>query len=99
MHGFPLNISKKLLKDLIGNLRPTDRFNVLLFAGGSRLMAEQSLPATSQNITCAINTIEQQRGGGGTRLLPALQRALSLSLEASSSLLTGMYPLKQKFLT
>jgi Ca-activated chloride channel family protein len=79
MHGFPLNISKKLLKDLIGNLRPTDRFNVLLFAGGSQLMAEQSLPATSQNITRAINTIEGQRGGGGTRLLPALQRALSLS--------------------
>ncbi len=79
MHGFPLDISKKLLKDLISNLRPTDRFNVLLFAGGSRLMAEQSLPATSQNITRAINTIEQQRGGGGTRLLPALQKALSLS--------------------
>jgi len=79
MHGFPLNISKKLLKDLISNLRPTDRFNVLLFAGGSQLMAEQSLPATPQNITHAINTIERQRGGGGTRLLPALQKALSLS--------------------
>ena len=79
MHGFPLDISKKLLKDLISNLRPTDRFNVLLFAGGSQLMSEQSLPATSQNITRAINTIEQQRGGGGTRLLPALQKALSLS--------------------
>ncbi|MGD8980792.1 MAG: VIT domain-containing protein [Desulfobacterales bacterium] len=79
MHGFPLNISKKLLKDLISNLRPTDCFNVLLFAGGSQLMAEQSLPATSQNITRAINTIERQRGGGGTRLLPALQKALSLS--------------------
>ncbi len=35
MHGFPLDISKKLLKDLIGNLRHTDKFNVLLFSGGS----------------------------------------------------------------
>jgi len=78
MHGFPLNISKKLLKDLIGNLRPTDKFNVLLFAGGSQLMSEHSLPANPQNITRAINTIERQRGGGGTRLLPALKRALSL---------------------
>jgi len=78
MHGFPLNISKKLLKDLIGNLRPTDRFNVLLFAGGSHLMSERSLPATPGNILRAINTIERQRGGGGTRLLPALKRALSL---------------------
>ena len=32
MHGFPLEISKKLLKDLIGHLAPTDRFNLLLFS-------------------------------------------------------------------
>lgn len=78
MHGFPLNISKKLLKDLIANLRPTDRFNVLLFAGGSSVMSKQSLPATPENIRHAINLIERQRGGGGTELLPALKRALSL---------------------
>ena len=78
MYGFPLDISKKLLKDLIGKLRPTDKFNVLLFSGGSSLMSEQSLPATSENIRQAINLIEKQRGGGGTELLPALKRALSL---------------------
>ena len=78
MYGFPSDVSKKLLKDLIGNLRPTDRFNVLLFSGGSSLMSEQSLPATSENIHHAINLIERQRGGGGTELLPALKRALSL---------------------
>ncbi len=78
MHGFPLNISKTLIKDLIGNLRPVDRFNVLLFAGGSSLMSEQSLPATRENIMQAVNIIDRQRGGGGTRLLPALKRALCL---------------------
>jgi Ca-activated chloride channel family protein len=78
MHGFPLNISKKLLKDLIGNLQPKDRFNVLLFAGGSKVMAPQSLPATKANIQKAMATIERERGGGGTRLLPALERALAL---------------------
>ena len=78
MHGFPLDISKKLLKDLIGKLRATDRFNVLLFAGGSSLMSEQSLPATPENIRHAITIIEKQRGGGGTRLLPALKKVLAL---------------------
>jgi Ca-activated chloride channel family protein len=78
MYGFPLDISKRLLKDLIGNLRPTDKFNVLLFSGGSSVMAEQSLPASSENICRAIDLIERQRGGGGTELLPALKRALSL---------------------
>jgi Ca-activated chloride channel family protein len=78
MHGFPLDISKKLLKDLIGTLRPADRFNVLLFAGGSSLMSDQSMSATPENIRRAITIIERQRGGGGTRLLPALKRALAL---------------------
>ena len=62
----------------MGNLRPADRFNVLLFAGGSSVLSSQSLPATSPNISQAINMIERQRGGGGTRLLPALKKALSL---------------------
>ncbi len=81
MHGFPLDISKKLMSNLIGNLRSTDKFNVLLFSGGSTLMAEESLPATQENIQKAINVIERQRGGGGTELLPALKRALSLKKE------------------
>lgn len=79
MHGFPLEISKNLLKDLIGNLRPTDTFNVLLFAGGSRMMSERSVPATPANIARAIQVIDNQQGGGGTGLLPALQRALSIA--------------------
>jgi Ca-activated chloride channel family protein len=81
MHGFPLDISKKLMSNLIGNLRATDRFNVLLFSGGSNLMAEESLPATEANIQKAIYLIEHQQGGGGTELLPALKRALSLKKE------------------
>ncbi|MBI5664432.1 MAG: AgmX/PglI C-terminal domain-containing protein [Nitrospirae bacterium] len=78
MHGFPLDISKKLLRDLISNLRPTDRFNVLLFAGGSSVMSESSLPAVTSNISRAVSFIEGQSGGGGTELLPALKRALAL---------------------
>jgi Ca-activated chloride channel family protein len=78
MHGFPLEISKELLRNLIGALRPTDVFNVLLFAGSSSLMSPESLPATPQNIANAIQTIDRQQGGGGTELLPAMQRALSL---------------------
>jgi len=76
MFGFPLEISKKLLNNLIGNLRPTDKFNVLLFSGGSSIMAEESLPATSENIQRALSLIDRQKGGGGTELLPALERAL-----------------------
>lgn len=79
MNGYPLDISKKLLRDMIGNLRTTDRFNVLLFAGASNLLGETSFAANAENIAKAIAFIDRQQGGGGTELLPALKRALNLS--------------------
>jgi Ca-activated chloride channel family protein len=78
MNGYPLDISKKLMRDLISNLRPTDRFNVLLFAGASNLLSETSIEANSENIEKAISFIDHQQGSGGTELLPALKRALNL---------------------
>lgn len=78
MHGFPLDISKKLMRGILGELTPGDRFNVMLFAGDNRLFREGSVPATSLNISEAINFIDQQQGGGGTELLPALKKALAL---------------------
>jgi Ca-activated chloride channel family protein len=78
MDGFPLNTSKRLLKDLIGNLRPTDLFNVVLFAGDAAVLSPESLQANPQNIAKAIGLIEQQRGAGGTELLPAIKQAMAL---------------------
>lgn len=79
MSGFPLETTKKLLRELIGGLRPTDQFNVLLFSGATALLAEHSLPATPANIALGTRFIDEQSGGGGTELLPALERAFSLS--------------------
>lgn len=85
MEGFPLNTSKRLLRDLIGQLRPSDLFNVVLFAGGSTVLSPRSLPADQQNISNAVRLIEQQRGGGGTELLAAIKQAMSLPREANVS--------------
>jgi Ca-activated chloride channel family protein len=86
MNGFPLEISKKVLKDLIGRLRPEDKFNVLLFAASSSALSEKgSLPATPENIQKALAVIDEQQGGGGTELLPALQHALALSRDEGVS--------------
>jgi Ca-activated chloride channel family protein len=78
MHGFPLDTAKRLIEDLIGGLRPTDRFDVVLFSGAHQTMAPRSVPATRENIVRAKTLIGAQRGGGGTELLPALQEAMSL---------------------
>jgi Ca-activated chloride channel family protein len=84
-HGFPLEISKTLLRNLISNLKPDDTFNVMLFAGSSSMLSEKSLPANSENIAQAINVIDRQQGGGGTELLPALRKALALPMDEKRS--------------
>ena len=78
MRGFPMDVSKTLLKNLIGNLRPTDMFNVMLFASSSMVLSEESLEANMSNLNKAINLLDNQQGGGGTMLLPALERAIGL---------------------
>ena len=85
MHGFPLEVSKTLLKDLIGNLRPTDKFNLVLFSGASRVMAPASVLATGNNVARAIQLIESQRGGGGTELLGALNQAYAIPRDQAFS--------------
>jgi Ca-activated chloride channel homolog len=74
MHGFPLDTAKAMLRELIGGLRPSDSFNVLLFAGSNRFLSPQSVPATPANIAQALRTIDQMGGGGSTELIPALKR-------------------------
>ncbi len=78
MHGFPLNTTKTLLRELTARLRPVDSFNVLLFAGDSQLLSPQSLPATADNVATALALLDQQSGGGGTELLAAMTRALAV---------------------
>src|SRR6266404_2965671 len=85
MNGFPLNISKRLLRDLIGQLRPSDLFNIVLFSGDSALFSTKSVSANQENIDKAIGLIEQQRGAGGTELLAALKQAMSVPHEAAFS--------------
>jgi Ca-activated chloride channel family protein len=84
MSGFPLDVTKQLVRDLLGRLRPTDRFNLLLFAGGSSLYAERSVEATPSAIAAAVAFVDGQQSGGGTELLPALERVMSLPRHAPS---------------
>jgi Ca-activated chloride channel family protein len=79
MHGFPLDTTKQLMENLLKNLKPGDRFNILFFAGGSQVMSPQPIPATPDNISRAKAMLMNQRGGGGTELYPALQEVFNMS--------------------
>ncbi|SCK06034.1 Ca-activated chloride channel family protein [Variovorax sp. HW608] len=75
MHGFPLDTAKATLERLIGGLRPSDSFNLLLFSGSNRMLSPHSVPATRANIEQALATLRNYGGSGSTELIPALKRA------------------------
>src|SRR4029077_18480509 len=65
--------------------RPSDSFNVVLFSGSSRVLSEQSVPATQANIERALRTIDRMGGGGSTEIVPALRRVAALPKPADVS--------------
>ncbi len=85
MNGYPIETSKMVLKNLIKNIRSTDKFNVLLFAGCANMFKPQSVYATEDNLQKALNMIDEQQGSGGTELLTALQKALSVEKQKGFS--------------
>jgi Ca-activated chloride channel family protein len=79
MHGFPLDTAKALMRKLLGQLRPTDKFDLALFSGANYVMSPGgSVPATPANIASAVELVERQTGGGGTELMGGLQAAYGI---------------------
>jgi Ca-activated chloride channel family protein len=85
MYGFPLDTAKQLMTDLASVLRPSDVFNVVVFADGSEVFSPTSVAATRFNLNRALQFIGRKNGGGGTRLLNALQRAVALPRQPATS--------------
>ena len=85
MYGFPLDTAKKLMSDLASVLRPSDTFNVVVFADGAETFSPASVPATRANLAGALQFIGRKNGGGGTELLSALRRAVNLPRHAGTS--------------
>ena len=79
MYGYPLDTAKALMRKLLGQLRPTDHFDVALFSGANYVMSPGgSVPATAANVRDAIALVERQRGGGGTELMGGLRASYAI---------------------
>ncbi|HVR02973.1 MAG TPA: VIT and VWA domain-containing protein [Polyangia bacterium] len=79
MFGFPLDTAKALMQKLLGQLRPTDHFDVALFSGANYVMSPGgSVPATPANVDAAVALVGRQRGGGGTELMGGLRAAYAI---------------------
>ncbi len=81
MYGYPLDTAKDLIRGLATGLRDMDRFNLVLFSDDTYLLSTKSLAANSRNVQAAIDLIDEQEGGGGTSMLPALQTAVSVPMK------------------
>jgi len=74
MQGESLQAARAVLRDLIGGLRPDDRFSLMSFSGGSLGAGDTPVPATQAQVGRALKAVERLRGGGGADLVPALKR-------------------------
>lgn len=78
MNGFPIEVSKTLIKDLLSGLNENDRFNILTFASGYDAYEDELIQATEDEIEDAIDFIDDADGYGGTEVLPALEKAFDM---------------------
>lgn len=96
MNGFPLSISKNVIRNILSSIGPENKFNVLLFAASSEVFSEISVTASPSNISNALQFIDRVEGGGGTNLLNALKHAFRMIDQKSS---TSMVILTDGFVT
>ena len=85
MMGHPITIGKKLLAKLIRSLNKDDKFNIMLFSGDSEVFRESSVEANLDNLKDALDFIDNKRGGGGTQILEAMSKALSMKRQTNIS--------------
>jgi Ca-activated chloride channel family protein len=75
--GFPLDISKKLMTQVLNKLNKSDIFNIIVFSNSFRSIFRESQPATYDNIESAKEYIRKLNVEGGTEILQALKFAMN----------------------
>src|SRR6185369_13316286 len=79
MEGFPLEKAKETMSLAFNNLYPHDTFNVITFAGDTRILFSEPVPATPENLRKAKKFLADQSGDGGTEMMKAIKAALKPS--------------------
>ncbi|MBY0311901.1 MAG: VWA domain-containing protein [Phycisphaerales bacterium] len=77
MNGAPIQTCKTLMREAIASMRPLDRFNVITFAGHTRVLWQELRPNTPENRAAALAGIQRENGSGGTEMMRAIDAALS----------------------
>jgi len=79
MGGFPIEKAKEAMKLALDGLYPSDTFNLITFAGDTRILFPQPVPATPGNLAKAQAFLSASAGYGGTEMMTAIKAALDPS--------------------
>ena len=77
MSGSSIRQAKDSLKEALGRLSPTDRFNIVDFDNGFEPLYESAMPASTSNISDAKRFIKRIDADGGTQMLGPIAFALN----------------------
>jgi Ca-activated chloride channel homolog len=83
MQGFPIEKAKETMKLALDSLYPSDTFNLITFAGDTRILFPQPVPATRANLNKAQAFLRASSGDGRTEMMKAIKAALDASDDQS----------------
>jgi len=76
MQGFPIEKARETMNLALAGLNPEDTFNLITFAGDTRILFPAPVAATRANLRKAQAFLSQTSGYGGTEMMTAIKAAL-----------------------
>ncbi len=95
MNGRPMALSRSVMQKAIDAMRPQDTFNIITFAGTTKILWERPRPNTPANRSAAQKFIETWEGSGGTEMMTAIEAALHQTPAGSAKGADGAVTLEQ----
>lgn len=86
MGGASIRQAREALAMAIERLNPQDSFNVIEFNSSSSVLFAMPQQATNNNKQIALSFVRALQSGGGTEMLPALKRALTMTVNNKTAL-------------
>ncbi|HEY0760821.1 MAG TPA: TonB-dependent receptor [Pyrinomonadaceae bacterium] len=82
MDGFPFEKARETVEHALKNLYPHDRFNLITFAGETKILFPEPVLATPDNLRKARSFLKSHKSDGGTEMM----KAITASLKPTDSL-------------
>src|SRR5690349_15525291 len=79
MQGFPFAKARETLLLALDNLYPHDTFNLITFAGETKILFSEPVPTTPENVNKAKKLLASAGTDGGTEMMKAIKAALDPS--------------------